>query len=151
MLGGVMALGKAFMWMRNRKCVAYFEMAKEVFMRLLGEDSVNAVNAAHKIAWQIPSHYGTIVEFRRLWEKAKVCLPDKAVTYAIAHDLGMVLMGKEQFEEAREFYLAALEGKKRVLGEEHLDTFMMLGNLGTLHGAMMRDFKWGTRLLSTSA
>ena len=37
-----------------------------------------------------------------------------------------------QFEESKVFYLAALEGSRRVLREEHKITFASLNNLGVL-------------------
>ena len=43
---------------------------------------------------------------------------------------------KGHFEEAKVLYLAALEGRKRLVGEEHKDTFTLLNNLGNLAGNM---------------
>ena len=37
-----------------------------------------------------------------------------------------------KYEEAKVFYLAALEGQKRVLGEEHKDTLRSMSNMGNL-------------------
>ena len=55
---------------------------------------------------------------------AKVSLPDEAVTF----DINVRKKGK--YEEAKVLYLAALEGRRRVLREEHKNTFAPLGNLG---------------------
>ena len=63
---------------------------------------------------------------------AKVSLPDEAVTYDAASQLGGELDHQGQFEEAKEFYLAALEGYRRVPGEEHKDTLMLLNITGVL-------------------
>ena len=131
-LDGVLQLGNAYMWMRQGECRACFRRAKEGFVRLLGEDSAKAVNAAYSVASQIPTDDERIVEFRRLWEMAKVSLPEEAVTYAIANQLGDELDEKGKHEEAKVFYLAALEGQRRVLGEKHKKTLDSLNNMGTL-------------------
>ena len=65
---------------------------------------------------------------------AKVSLPEEAVTYDIAHDLGFRLEKKGKYEEVKVFWLAALEGRKRVLGDEHKDTIASLNNMGALLG-----------------
>ena len=44
-LDGVLALGKAYLWMQDPECHDCFRRAKEGFVRLLGEDSAKAVNA----------------------------------------------------------------------------------------------------------
>ena len=45
-LDGVLALGRAYMWMRKvDDCKACFEKAKEGFLRLLGEDHAKSVDA----------------------------------------------------------------------------------------------------------
>ena len=48
-------------------------------MRLLGEDSAKAVEAAYSVASQIQSDGEEISEYRRLGEMAKVSLPDETV------------------------------------------------------------------------
>ena len=63
---------------------------------------------------------------------AKVNLPDKAITYTVATILGSQLMNKGQYNEAKEFYLDALEGRRRVLWEENKGTVMSLYNFGNL-------------------
>ena len=69
------------MWMQEwDECHACFERAKEEFVRLLGEDSAKAVNAVFKVAGQLPS--GEEMSGVRIWEMAKVSLPEEAVTYA---------------------------------------------------------------------
>ena len=133
-LDGVLALGEAHMWMEEwDECGECFERAKEGFVRLLGEDSAKAVDAAYRVASQLPSDDEEIAECRRLWEMAKVSLPEEAVTYDIANQLGMVLEEKGKYEEAKVFYLAALEGRRRVLGDEHKKTLASMFNLGNNH------------------
>ena len=132
-LDEVLELGDAHMWMREwDECCECFERAKEGFVRLLGEDSAKAVNAAYMIATQIPSDDEEIAEYRRLWERAKVSLPEEAVTYQIANSLGVRMVKKGKYEEAKVFWLAALKGQRRVLGDEHKDTLMSLNNLGAV-------------------
>ena len=74
-----------------------------------------------------------IAENRRLWEIVRISLPDEAVTFEIANDLGSWLdKNKGQYKEAKGFYLAALEGRRRVLGDEHKDTLVSLNNMGVV-------------------
>ena len=134
-LDGVLELGVAHMWFEEStvdEMMACFERAKEGFVRLLGEDSAKAVSAAYMVAGQIPSEGERIAEYRRLWEKAKVSLPEEAFTYHIANDLGIRLDEKGKYEEAKVFKLAALEGQRRVLGEEHENTLNSMNNMGPL-------------------
>merc|ERR1719506_3274941 len=91
-----------------------------------------AVDAAFAVAGQIPSVDEKIMEYRRLWEMAKVSLPEEAVTYDIANSLGANLMEKGKYEEAKVSYLAALEGRRRVLGDEHKDTLDSRHKMGIL-------------------
>ena len=86
-----------------------------------------------------------IAELRAIWERVKVSLPDEAVTYGVAHSLGEQLRKKGKLEEAKVIHLAALEGKRRVLGEEHKDTLGSLNNTGPHEG-----LRRGARLLPTS-
>ena len=61
----------------------------------------------------------------------KVSLPDEVVTYDVASQLGSELRKKGHFEEAKVFYVATLEGRRRALEEEHkkiLDS--SLNNMG---------------------
>ena len=46
----------------------------------------------------------------------------EAGTYDVPNDLGDELDEKGQYEEAKVVYLAALEGYRRVLAEEHAHT-----------------------------
>ena len=128
-LDGVMTLGRAYMWMGDGECKACFKRAKEGFARLIGENSAKEVNAAYMVASLIPSDDENIAEYRRLWEMAKVSLSDEAVTYDIATQLGDELREKGKFEEEKVFYLAALGGRRRVLGEEYNKTLGSLNNL----------------------
>ena len=141
-LDGVLQLGDAHMRMKQRnECVACFRRAKDGFMRLLGEGSAKAVNAAFKVAGQIPSDDERIAEWRRLWEMAKVSLPEEAVTYEIAYSLGIKLKKKGKYEEAKVFYLAALEGLRRVLGDEHKTTLTTMYNMGVLLNDGLKDYE----------
>ena len=64
---------------------------------------------------------------------AKVSLPEEAVRYDIANNLGVLLDEKKgKYEEAKVFSLAGLEGRRRVLGEEHMKTLTSMNNLGAL-------------------
>ena len=74
---------------------------------------------------------------RALWARVKVTLPDKAVTYDVASSLGKELKEKGKFEELEMFYLAALKGMRRALGDEHKNTLMYLHNIG----AVLNDLK----------
>ena len=107
-LDGSLQLGDAHLWIDEwGECVECYKRAKEGFVRLLGEVSAKAVNAAYKVANQLPPDE-QIAEYRRLWEMAKVSLPEEAVTYDIANQLGVELDEKGKHEEAKVLYLAAL-------------------------------------------
>ena len=64
---------------------------------------------------------------------AKVSLSEEAVTYNIANELGAGLYEESEYEEAKVLLLAALEGRRRLLGEEHKDALGTLNNLGKDH------------------
>ena len=73
----------------------------------------------------------------------KLCdkVPDEAVTYNISNDLGITLREQGKYEEAKVFYLAALEKKWGVLGKEHnKKTLTSLYNMGTLL-LLMKDYE----------
>ena len=132
-LDGVLQLGVAHKVMDEwDECDECFERAKEGFVRLLGEDSAKAVNAAFRIVGQIPSNEERIAEYRRLWERAKISLAEEAITYNIASMLGYELFKKGKYEEAKVFHLTALEGKRSVHGDEHKNTLGTLNNTGIL-------------------
>ena len=66
-------------------------------MRLLGENSAKVVNSACKCcAGAKDDELGA--ELRRLWEMARLSLPDKAVTYHVADQLGFELRKKGEYE-----------------------------------------------------
>ena len=112
LLDGVVALGDACMWMDEYdECEACSKKAKEGFVRLLGENSAKAVYAAFKVAGQLEDEDEMIAEYRRLWEMAKVSLPDEAITYDVANDLGEYLREKGEHEQVKVIHLAALEGR----------------------------------------
>ena len=93
------------------------------------------------IAIQLPTYDERIAELRQLWEKAKVSLTEEAVTYGIANDLGMVLFDKGKYEEAKVFFLATLEGQRRVLGEKHKKTLDSMYNMGILLNDVLKDYE----------
>ena len=136
-LDGVLALGDLYLEIAESdddwdECEACFQRAKEGFVRLLGEDSAKALDAAYGVASQLVSDDEEIAEYRRLWEIAIVSLPDEAITFMIANELGGRLVEKAQYEAAKPFMLTALEGRERVRGEEHKDTLVTLNNTGVL-------------------
>ena len=117
-LDKILALGRAYMWVgEGDESQACYERAKEGFMRLLGEDSAKAVGAAFRLVRG--STDKKIAEYRRLWEMAKVSLPDEVVTYDVANELGAALHEKGKYDETKVLWLTALEGRRRVLGDEH--------------------------------
>mmetsp|Transcript_29758 Transcript_29758/g.59185 ORF Transcript_29758/g.59185 Transcript_29758/m.59185 type:complete len:270 (-) Transcript_29758:124-933(-) len=64
-LDSLMVLGEACMWMQKRaRRDACFLRAKKGFVRLLGEDSAKAINAAFMMANLIPSDHTRIAEGR---------------------------------------------------------------------------------------
>ena len=68
-LDGVLALGRAYMWMGEYDdCEACLKRAKEGFLGLLRENNANAVEAANDIATQLLTDDEMIAECRRLWE-----------------------------------------------------------------------------------
>ena len=60
----------------------------------------------------------------------KASLSEEAVTYDIANQLRIELKNKGKYEEAKVFFLAAFEGRRRVLGDEHKDTLASQNSLG---------------------
>ena len=70
----------------------------------------------------------------------KLSLPDEAVTYDVADQLGVELRKKGKQEEAMVIYLAALEGRRRVREEEHKDTISTLNNMGAVLDAI-KDYE----------
>ena len=99
------------------------------FAHLLEEKSANAIYAAFMVAGQTLRGDEKTAVYRRLWETSKVSLPDEAVTYDITNQLGIKLVQKAKLEEAKVFHLAALEGRRRVLGDEHKKTLASLNNM----------------------
>ena len=112
------------------------ERAKKGYIRLLGEDHTKGADATCSLLFQTAEGDELIAELRALRERVKVTLPQEAVTYDVANSLGGKLRKNGQFEEVKVFYLAALEGRRRVLGEEHKDTLASLNNMGVVVRAM---------------
>ena len=113
----------------------YYETAKQGFKRLLGEGSAKYVEAAYRVALRhgCPSKDDEkIADLKALWAMAETALPYEGITYFIATDLGIAFDEKGEHEEAKVYYLAALEGRRRVLGEDHKDTLDTVNNLGVL-------------------
>ena len=130
-LDGVMALGKACMWMQKwDEYQACFMRAKKGFKHLLGEDHAKSVDATYLLVIQTAEDDELIAELRTLWERAKVSLPEGAVTCDVATTLRGRLGQEGKVEEEKVFFLAALEGTRRVLGEEHKKTLASLNNMG---------------------
>ena len=73
-----------------------------------------------------------IVGLRALWERVKVSHSDEAVSHYVANQLGVELEKKGKHKEAKVFFVAALEGRRRVLGDEHIETLGSLHNLGSV-------------------
>ena len=82
-------------------------------------------------------------EVRVLLERVKVTLPGEAVTYSIATQLGHDLEDEVQYSEAKVFYLAALERRKRVHGDVLEKTLDSLNNLGVLCCFSQKDYEGG--------
>ena len=134
-LDGVMALGRAYMWMGERnECGECFETAREGLVRLLDEGSAKALTAAYRVACnRHEDEEEKAADLRRLCEMAMISLPDEAVSFDIKNSLGYYLRYyKGEHKEAKMLHLAALEGRRRVLGEEHKDTLALLHNMGYL-------------------
>ena len=70
----------------------------------------------------------------------KVSLPNETATYAFASQLGVELQRKGKHSEAKVVYLAALEGRRRVLRGEDKYT---LSSLNTMENVfqLMKDFE----------
>jgi tetratricopeptide (TPR) repeat protein len=132
-LDGVIAQGLACMQMQTGESVPYFRRAKEGFLRLLREDHAKSVDATYALVCVTSKDADElIVKLRALWEQVKVTLSEDAVTYDVATCLDIELKNKGNYEEAKVLWLAALEGRRRVLGAEHKDTLGSLNNLGTV-------------------
>lgn len=127
-LDGVMAMGMAYMWgvgdWYERE--AWYERAKEGFVRLLRVNHAKSVEATYQTLIRTTFGHHLVPELRPILERVKVSLPDTAVTYIVTNKLGEVLYTEKKFEEAKVLWLAALEGRRRVLGEEHKDSLFSL-------------------------
>jgi len=131
-LDAVMALGAAHMWANRGSCIELYKRARKGYRRLLGENNAKYVDAACSVASQNISADERIAEFRRLWENAKVTLPDADITYDIANNLGIEYEEKGRLKEAKAIQLATLQGQRRLLGDEHKRTLGSLSNMGVL-------------------
>ena len=64
----------------------------------------------------------------------------RRITHDVANELSVKLEKKGEYEDAKVFKLAALEWRRRVLGEEHKKILASLNNLwGILHS--MKDYE----------
>ena len=133
-LDGVHVLGLACMLMRERYGMPYcYERVKEGFVCLLGEDHAKSVEATYGVVAQTAKDDDErMVGLSALWDLVKLSLPDEAVTYAVADQLGAELRKKGHLREAKVLYLPALKERRRVLWEEHKDTLASLNNIGCL-------------------
>ena len=118
--------------MRTGERLPYFRRAKGGFVRLLGVDHAKSVGATVALLHQTTWGDERTVELRALWERVKVSLPDEAVTYSVASCLRERLDQLGKYEDSNVFYLASLEGRRRVLGEEHKDTLASLNSMGVV-------------------
>ena len=141
MLDGVYQLGYACAWMKERVgCPACYNRTNGGFVRLLGEDHAKSVEAIFQLVVQtVKDDDEHIVELRALWKRVKVLLRDEAVTYDAETQLGGALRRRGHSEGAKELWLAALEGYRRVLGEEHKDTLDSLNKMGVVLRKMEDD------------
>ena len=135
MLDGAMALGKAHMWSEESTCeemMPYFRRAKGVFVRLLGKDHAETFKVTQSLLLQTTEGDEVLTGLRALWERVNVTLPDEPVSYDVANQFGRELRNEGKFEEAKVLWLAALEGRRRVLWEEHKDTLGSVMNMGII-------------------
>ena len=95
-----------------------------------GEKSAKSVEATYRLLIQTTRGDERIAELWALWERVKVSLPDKAITYDIANGLGCELQEKGKYGEEKVIKLTALEGRRRLLGAEHKKTLTSLNNTG---------------------
>ena len=141
-LDGVYTLGLAYTQMQEwDECHASYRRAKEGLVRLLGEDHAKSIDATYQLVFHTTT-WGDkrIGELRALWERAKVSLPDEAITCDIAAQLGRELW-EGQYKEAKVLWLTALGRRRRVLGEEHKDTLTSLNNMGVLLEEGLKDYE----------
>ena len=132
----IYALGRACMWVREPNGLFNcYNRAKRGYDGLLRKDHAKSVQATLSLLYQTTDGDELIAELGVLWERVTVILPCKAVTYGDVDSLAEQLREKRQFEEAKVIHLAALEGRKRVLGEEHKFTLDLLNNLWSLFRA----------------
>ena len=142
-LDGALKLGEAYGCMKDwENCRMCYWRAKQGFVCLLGEDSAKAIDAAYHVTTQILEP-DAIVELKRLWEIAKVSLPNETITYTVAHDLGSYLNDEDKYEESKKYFFAALEGRRRVLGDEHKLTLDSLNCMGGITH-ILKDFDAST-------
>ena len=81
---GVLVILRACEWPVGMHC---YTRAKEEYVRLLGENSAKAIEAALAIVSQLHNNAARVKEYKRLWEIAKDSLPNEVATYDIAHGL----------------------------------------------------------------
>ena len=150
-LNGVYELGRAHMWVdEGDECRACYKRTKDGFVRLLREDHAKSVEVTKSLLYQTMRGGELIAELRALWERVKVFLPDETLSYDAATILGGGLEMKGQFEESKVLWLAALEGKRRILEGEDKRTLASLNNIGK-RPSPNGGLRSGALLLPTSA
>ena len=130
-LVGFMALGRAYMCVDEwDECQACFERVMEGFVRLQGKFSTKAVGAACHLVRGAADE--KIAEYRRLLEMAKFLYRTRQSLMMSQTAWVVSWMIKGQHEEAKVLWLAALEERRRFLGEEQKDTPGSLNDMGNV-------------------
>ena len=129
---GIIALRDTCVWTNDFDGVTCFERMETGYDWVQGEDHAKSVDATLALLSQTTEGDACIAEFRALWERAKLTLPDEAVTYDITNNLGERLRLEGSYEESKVIHLAALERRRRVLGDEHKKTLGSLHNMGAV-------------------
>ena len=103
-----------------------FEGAKKGFVTLFGEGHVKSVEATFQLVIQTCGGDERVAELRSLWERLKVRFLMRRSLMMSQTSWGGEPFGRRQYEEANVLNLAAFEGRRKVLGEEHKKTLASL-------------------------
>ena len=95
---------------------------------------------AYSLAGQIHDKNEQIAAFKSLWKHAAKALPEEPILFDIINDLALALRDNGDLEASKVFLNIALDGKTRVLGEEHVETLSVYNQLGGLYW-MMEDWE----------
>lgn len=133
-LEAAMELGRAHRWCYNREeCLAQSLKAKEGFDRIYGESSKKSIEVSFQIATQTEDERARVVDLKNVYEKAESCIGPDRLTYEVANWLGNELKELKELEDAKKYYLIALEGRERLLGVNDTWTLYTVMNLGNLY------------------